>query len=349
MSENFNEKLAKSIELLKNKKNRIYFLTQDTKGNAKASVRYIYQMASALMAAGFNPIILHEKNDYVGVSNWLDPEYMRIPHKSIENQELEVSPDDFLIVPEVFGFVMDQVKYLPCAKIVLNQMHSAIVDTLQPGQTWGQFGFHKCIVTSSTIEKFVDPIMKNTSFDVLEPYISDNFYRRSLPPMPIIGIHTKDHLDTMNIIKMFYLKYPQYRWFSFRDLRGLSEKDFAQSIRDCFVSVWVDDHSSYGTFPLESMKCGVPVIGTIPNIPPYWMTETNGIWGRSYEQIIDFLAEFIQLWIEDAITEELYRQIESTVKDLPTKESFDKKVVSLFESYFNIRLEAFENQLNKSE
>ena len=40
---------------------RIYFLVQDTKGNAKASVRYIYQMEMSLKKSGYNAIILHEK------------------------------------------------------------------------------------------------------------------------------------------------------------------------------------------------------------------------------------------------------------------------------------------------
>lgn len=344
-----NEKVKNSINNLIEKKSRIYFLTQDTKGNARASVRFIYQTARTLMLAGFNPIILHEKNDYAGVSDWLGSEYMEIPHKSIEKQELEISPEDFLIVPEVFGFVMEQIKNLPCAKIVLCQMHSAIVDTLQPGQTWGQFGFHKCIVTSEPTKLFVEPIMKNTSFDILEPYISDLFTPKTLPSMPIIGIHSRDQLDTMNIIKMFYLKYPQYRWFSFRDLRGLTEKEFANSLKDCFVSVWVDYHSSYGTFPLESMKCGVPVIGVVPYLPPTWMTNTNGIWSNNYLQIIDHLAEFAQAWLEDSINNELYDQIKLTTDSLPTKEDFESKVISLFEGYLKTRQESFENQLNKSE
>ena len=35
------QKIEGSIENLKSKKSRIYFMVQDTKGNPKASVRYI--------------------------------------------------------------------------------------------------------------------------------------------------------------------------------------------------------------------------------------------------------------------------------------------------------------------
>ena len=74
------------------------------------------------------------------------------------------------------------------------------------------------------------------------------------PPMPIIGVHTRHHEDTVNLIKTFYLRFPQFRWFTFRDLRGLSHEEFANGLKDCFMSVWIDPTSSFGTFPLESMK-----------------------------------------------------------------------------------------------
>ena len=53
-------KLETAILNMEEKKSRIYFLVQDTKGNAKASVRYIYQIAKTLKDNGYNSIILHE-------------------------------------------------------------------------------------------------------------------------------------------------------------------------------------------------------------------------------------------------------------------------------------------------
>ena len=121
MDTSLNEKVKQSIQNLRDKKSRIYFLIQDTKGNAKASVRLIYQMAKSLLDTGFNPIILHEKKEYAGVVAWLDEEYMSIPHRAIEGQNLEIAPEDLIIVPEIFGYVMEQIKNLTCGKVVLNQ------------------------------------------------------------------------------------------------------------------------------------------------------------------------------------------------------------------------------------
>ena len=349
MENSLKEKVLKSIEVLKNKQARIYFLTQDTKGNAKASVRFIYQVAKTLKDAGFNPIILHEKNDYSGVAKWLGEEYMNIPHRVIEGQNLEISPEDFLIVPEIFGFMMEQVKQLPCAKVVLAQSYAYIVETLQPGQNWAQYGFFKCLTTTNSQKEYIEKVMRQSSFDVIKPYISENFYPKSQPPMPIVAVHTKEQSDAINIIKTFYLKFPQYRWFTFRDLRGLTELEFSNSLRDCFVSVWIDDESGFGTFPLESMKSNVPVIGKVPNLPAEWMTEDNGIWITDKTLFADVIADFIQNWLEDNIKPEMYEEMKKTADKYSDKQEFESSVTTLFKKFLINRADSFEEQIIKTE
>ena len=349
MENQLQEKVKQSITILREKQARIYFLVQDTKGNAKASVRLIYQMAKTLKDNGFNPIILHEKSDYAGVVAWLDEEYMSLPHRAIEGQNLEISPEDFLVIPEVFGFVMDQVKQLPCAKIVLTQQYAHMLETLQPGQTWNQFGFLKCITTSSKQKEYIERVMRQVSFDIIDPLIGEEFTPKSIPAMPIIGVHTKEQSDAINLIKTFYLKFPQYRWFTFRDLRGLSEKEFANSLRDCFLSVWIDDHSGFGTFPLESMKSNVPVIGKVPNLSPDWMNEDNGIWVTDQTLLPDLVADYAQNWLEDNIDPQIYEKMKETVERYIDKQKFESSIVSLFDGYLTTRADSFENQITKTE
>jgi hypothetical protein len=332
---------------MKEKLSRIYFIVQDTKGNAKASVRYIYQMAMVLKNNGYNSIILHEKPDYYGVSEWLDEEYMSLEHRAIEGTSLEVSPDDLIIVPEIYGFIMDQITKLPCGKIVLSQAFDHVFETLQPGQTWSSLGFYKCITTSNKQKELIESVMRTISVDVVEPYISEKFQKNEFPPKTIINIHTRDHRDTTNLIKTFYAKFPQYRWITFRDMRGLSVSEFANAMKDCFLSVWIDETSSFGTFPLESMKCKIPVVGLVPNLVPEWMNEDNGVWVNNKIQMVDFVADFLQNWLEDSINENLETEIIKTAENLTNKEDFEKISVNLFEGYLTKRLESFEEQLNK--
>lgn len=342
------EKVKLSIEKLRNKTSKIYFFVHDTKGNAKASIKYIYDMALTLKENGFNVIMLHEKSDYTGVSSWLSENYMSsLTHQVIEGQNVEIAPEDFLVVPEIFGFMMDQVKNLPCGKIVLTQSYAYMLETLQPGQTWNQFGFFKTITTSESQKNQISKVMRNQSYDIVEPFISESFQKRGLPPLPIIGVHSREQSDTINLIKTFYLRFPQYRWFTFRDLRGLSQDEFANAISECFVSVWIDRESGYGTFPLESMKVGVPVIGITPNLTPDWMNESNGVWIRDEILLPDIIADWTQNWLEDNISDEMYNNIETTVKSLPTKEDFEKRTVEVFSGYLETRAESMEEQISK--
>lgn len=339
-----------SIDNLKNKKNRLYFMVQDTKGNAKGSIRFIYQIAMTLKKQGFNSIILHEKNDYFGVDKWLGQNFMsELPHKSLEEQNLEISPEDFIILPEIFGYVMEQIKEMPCGKIVLTQSYRYMLETLQPGQTWNQFGFLKCITTNVKQKEYIESVMRGVSVDVLEPKISEPFSNNGIPPMPVIAVHSREQSDTINIIKAFYLKFPQYRWFTFRDMRGLSEKEFASSLKECFLGVWVDRESGFGTFPLECMATGVPVIGLLPDLQPVWAKENNGIWVDDLVLMPDFIADFAQNWLEDNIKPELYEEMALTAEEYKNFNLFETKTIELFTNYINTRLEAFESQISKIE
>ena len=308
-TENY-EKLERSVNNMKEKLSRIYFMVQDTKGNAKASIKYIYHMALTLKNNGYNAIILHEKPEYFGVSSWLGEEYItKLEHRSIDGTSLEISPDDLIIIPEIYGFIMEQITKLPCGKIVLSQAFDHVFETLQPGQSWPQLGFYKCITTSNKQKELIESVIRNVSVDVVEPFISEEFQKNKFPPKTIVNIHTRDHRDTTNLIKIFYIKFPQYRWITFRDLRGLTEPEFAEAMKDSFISIWIDQTSSYCTFPLESMKMGIPVLGLVPDIAPSWMTEDNGLWLNNKTLIVDVLSDFIQNWLEDNVNPQIYEQM----------------------------------------
>jgi hypothetical protein len=342
------EKLELSVKNLKDKNFKIYFFVQDTRGNANASVRYIYQLALSLKQKGFNSMILHEKSDYVGVSNWLSTEYMNeLPHTAVEGTNLQISPEDVVVIPELFGYVMPQLTNLPCFKMIVCQSYDYIFETLQAGQSWAQLGFTKCITTSEKMKEYISSNMKNVSIEVINPIISESFSPYKLPQKPIIGVHTREQRDTANLIKSFYNKFPQYRWISFKDLRGLSEQEFANSLKECMLSVWIDPTSSFGTFPLESMKCGVPVLGKVPNMSPEWINEDNGLWINDTLIFQDVVADFIQNWMEDNISEKIYNESLKTSEKYSDKTKLENEISELFEKYISNRVSIFNEEINK--
>jgi hypothetical protein len=339
------DKIKKSIQKIEEKSNKIYFFVQDTKGNAKASISYIYGMAKTLHKEGFNVIMLHEKKDFVPISIWLGDDYNELNHVCIEDTNLEVAPEDIMVIPEIFGFVMEQIKNLPCGKIVIAQAYDHILETLTPGMNWTQLGFYKCITTSETQREQIEKIMKKVSYTIIPPVISEKFKPQKFPSKPIIAVHTREQRDAINLIKQFYLKYPQYRFFTFRDLRGLTQDEFSLALQDAFLGVWIDPTSGFGTFPLECMKSGVLVLGQKPNLKPEWLTDKNGVWLDNPLMMVDVIADIIQTWLEDNLVGDIYDEASKTAEIYSNREKFESQVIELFTDFSNKRKEAFEAQL----
>jgi hypothetical protein len=290
---------------------------------------------------------MHEKKDFHDVTTWLGDEYSDIPHVSIESKTVQVHMSDLVIIPEIFGHVLEQTKEMPCEKMIFSQSYDYVLETLPPGMTWPVYGAHRAITTSPAQQKYLEALMTTVVFSQVTPKIDKRFVKSDKPQPPLIAIHTRETRDTMKIIKAFYLKFPQFKWITFRDLRGLTLTKFAEDLSESFVSVWIDDISGFGTFPLESMKCGVPVIGKVPNLKPDWLTEDNGIWTYDTNGIVDILGQFVQKWLEDEIPQDLYTSMEKTIKENYTEDKFNESVKTVFEKVYERKMKELEIQLEK--
>jgi len=75
MSKENIEKLESALGRIEENESVVYFLTYDTKSNARAGVKHIYDMALTLKNNGANVKILVEDKGYVGVESWLGEDY----------------------------------------------------------------------------------------------------------------------------------------------------------------------------------------------------------------------------------------------------------------------------------
>ena len=347
--------IESAIEKVKNKESKIVFLSPDTKGTARASVSYIYRQALILKNAGYTINILHEKNDYIKVGSWLGEEYDELEHKSIENNDLTVGPQDIIVIPEIYGNVFEQILQLPVQKVILTQSYDYLLDSFSPGKSWLDFDVMTCLTTSKTLADTISELVPTSSIEFVNPGIPGYFSPSEKPQMPVSAIHCRDQRKAAKIIKSFYLKYPLYRFISFKDMHGMTESDFAKNLKECALSIWVDDDSTFGTFPVESMKCNVPVIGKVPNIIPEWMGDDNGIWVYDENQIADLAFNYIKNWMEDSLPENLSK-VNETVEGKYTIELFEKATIEVYNTMFEkclVRLnrikETFEKTLETNE
>jgi hypothetical protein len=124
-------------------------------------------------------------------------------------------------------------------------------------------------------------------------------------------------------------------------MSGMPREKFAEQLQECFVSVWIDDLSGFGTFPIESMKCNTPVIGKMPRMLPDWMGTTdeqgnaqlkeNGVWTANINSIPDIVSTMVGLFLEGGIPEHLTENMKETAK-LYTMDELKTNVVNSYES-----------------
>lgn len=341
--------LEEQITRLKEKQSGMYFFVMDTKGNPTAGMANIYKHVKVLRELGYNAMILHEKNDYTSVGSWLGKEYGELPHVSIESQELKVKADDFVFIPEIFGNVMEQTSKLPCKRVVISQAYDYVLEMLMPGKKWLDYGITDCITTTDKQAEYLKNLMGGTLNTEVIPVSIPKFFKPSEKPRkPIIAIYTRDQRDTVKIFKTFYIKYPHLKWFTFRDMRNMPVEKFAENLSECCVSVWVDDISGFGTFPVESMKCDVPVLGKVPNMIPEWMEDKNGLWTHDMNAIPDILANYVQAWLEDASPEELYEKMGEMGKKY-TEEIQKEKIMEVYSKLIENRIAEFSEKLDLTE
>lgn len=361
MTEEQKLNVLEMLNKIDNKDFGLYFFTLDTKGNPVASVATIYDIVKALTELGYKAHILHEKNDYHGVGEWLGEGFTELPHVSIEEQELNLNSLDYIIIPEIFSNVMEQVKTFPCKKIILSQSYAYILELLGVGKRWDvDYGFNEVITTSDTQADYVKGLFPSVNTHIIPPSIPEYFKPSDKLKKPIVSILTRDQSTAVKIAKTFYLQNPLYRWVTFRELRGLPKETFAKELGESCLAVWVDDVSGFGTFPLEAMNCDTPVIGKIPDMVPEWMEEVtnkttgevnlinNGIWTNDALAIPNLISQYMRAWLEDSVPQEIMDGIAKS-KDQYTTEGQKEKVKLVFESLVANRRSEVEALLNTEE
>lgn len=351
------------IEKLENKNFSLYFFILDTKGNPTAGIANIYEHVKVLNELGYDAKILHEKNDYklfgdesgMGIADWLGDEYAKLPHASIENQNLNISAADFIVIPEVFSTLMDQVKSFPCRKIVLSQSYDYLLELLPIGKRWDiDYGFSHVITTSEKQANYLKSLFPSIKTLVVPVSIPEYFNPSDKPKIPIIAISTRNHGDAAKIAKSFYLQYPMYKWVTFKELRGISRKQFAEELGKSCLAIWIDDSSGFGTFPLEAMHCNTPVIGKIPNMVPEWMETTNeqgypeiknnGVWTNTTLNIPELISTYMKVWFEDSIPQDLIDSMKEST-GIYTAEKQKSILQNVYSALVNERKEEFKNIL----
>lgn len=312
------ERIETEIKRIDDKEFSLYFYIIDTKGNPSGSLSYIYDIALGVSNLGYKVGMLYsdDEDDFVGVAEWLGDEYANLPHFNINKNSIDIAPSDILFIPEIYSNVMTATKKLPCQRIAILQNFSKMCEFIPFGMTWADLGIFKAITTSEVNAKRLQLYFPYIDIDVITPKISNVFAKSDDIKKLVINIVSRESDDVNKIVKPFFWQYPMYKWVAFRELRGLSREEFAKSLQEAAVTIWVDDITDFGYVPLEAMKCGSIVVGKVPDVAPEWLLEDDklinaGIWVDNFASLPGVLASVIRTWTMDGIPDEIQKNADN--------------------------------------
>jgi len=332
------KRIKSEISKIDKKENNVFFFVLDTKGNPSGSLEYIYKLAKIASSEGYKVSMLYQedKNDeFVGVKDWLGEDYSNIPHYNIAKDDVEITPSDILFIPEIFANVMNQTKKLPCKRIAILQNYDYLIEQMPFAAQWGDFGIMEAITNTNHNAELLKDIFPYVKTKVITPYVDKMFGNTIAPKKMIVNIVASDQSDINRIVKPFYWKYPSFKWVSFRDLRGLPKEQFAQSLRDSAITIWIDNDTSFGYSALEAVKSGSIVIAKIPDAPLDWMYDDDGnsvgnlrnscIWFDDIKNVQKVIASAVRSWLTDTVPSKIYDEVKKVNELYPyeaTKKEF---------------------------
>jgi hypothetical protein len=336
-----------NISRLKNKDFNLYFFVIDTKGNPVSTLEYIYQTAYILKEKGYNVTLLHQDKEFIGVSDWLGEKYSNLPHANIETDNVEITPSDFIFIPEIFANVMMQTKKLPCKRVVIVQNYNHITEFMPVSQTYENLNITDVITTTKTQEEKVKEWFPYVRTHVVSPSIKPMFRESDKPKKLIVNVISKDQSLVNQIVKPFYWKNPLYKWVTFRDLRGVNQDTFCEALREAAITIWIDDNTNFGLTLLESLRCGSIVLAKVPNNPTEWMLKDGELtdsvlWFNNVDDIHNMLTSVVRSWTMDNIPEEVYES-QRYFNNLFTEEVQANEIESVYiKNIIEKRLKDFE-------
>ena len=323
-----------NISRLENKDFNLYFFVLDTKGNPSSSLEYIYQTALVLQNKGYKVTLLHQEKDFVGVGDWMGEKYANLPHLNIETDNVEITPSDFIFIPEIFSNVMMQTKKLPCKRVVIVQNYNHISEFMPVSQTYDNLNITDAIVTTKIQEEKVKGLFPTVRTHIVSPSIKKMFRPGIGPKKLIVNVVCKDQSMVNQIVKPFYWKNDLYKWITFRDLRGVTQESFAEALRESAFTIWADDTTNFGYTLLEALRCGGLVLAKVPNNPSDWMFDGDDLtksvlWFDNIDEIPEIMASLIRTWTLDKVPTEVYEN-QASFDDLYSEETQENEIEEVY-------------------
>ena len=131
-----------------------------------------------------------------------------------------------------------------------------------------------------------------------------------------------------NVIKTFNAIYPQLRWVKFREIRGMTNEEYAAALKESAFYLHLDEISSWGTAPIEAFLCKTLVAGwdgvggrEYMNSDNSWLAPNGDIFGAAVA-----LGDLVEAWIRKDIKDECWQSMRAATEIYTRKAERDSVI-----------------------
>jgi hypothetical protein len=354
------EIIEQRIQDINDKKSRFYFYLPEV-DYLTGTVSYIYDLACAVKDQGYEVIVFYHEDEYKN-EGWVTDEWASLTHKSFSqlNKEYKLRDIDFIFIPELYIKIVDEflIQKIPSEIVMISQRHQFIFFNMEIGKRWDiHYNIKNVITTTKEQASLIKDYFEKCNVEIIEPFIPDYFKKGDKPSIPHIGLFTRNEADANRFIKQFYAKYPLFSWFQFRVFRDFSRENYAKQLQDLAFCVWIDEPSSFGTFPLEAMATEKVVLGIIPELVPEWMInedkklKNNGVWIKNKLLLPSQTAKMIEIYLQGNFPETIINEGKETANKF-SKDRFLMQAEHVTNQIITKKIERlnlYKNKLNETE
>jgi len=235
----------------------IYYLVPYS-AQAHGGVRVVYRHVALLNRMGIRSAVLQ-----TGVPDrptWFASDVPLVPIDA-----LSFHSDDILVVPEFYGPSMARLDS-DIRTLVFNQggyitFNMIDLDATAPGAPYAQLERLEGIMTVSRDSADLLALsFPSVQIDIARPVVDASIFHLPTTPKKRIVAHvTTRRADELNQIRHI-LRARGTSW-ELRALRGLTETQMADALRESSVFLSLSDRDGFGLPPAEAMACGCYVVG----------------------------------------------------------------------------------------
>jgi len=341
------EKLNEILTNINSNNYNVYLYVPSIPENVYSmAVEEIYNVCFFLRKNNYNAFLItgeDEKEPEFKIPTFLSEELRNLPHLSPRKDNITVSVNDVLIVPEFFVNVMHQISEakIQCERVVLCQSATYMLDSLPPNHTWAAWGFNTVLTTSEELKSFIQRNSRvNYNIQTYQLGIPDIFKPKKIKK-PIIMYFSRNDADIKKLSKIFFMKYPELSWVLFERMQGgepfITRDKLAEKMGEIPVLLWLDKDAGFGTLPLEAMKSGAVVVGLMPEIEKeYTKKDDTAVWSNSIEVLAEQLGVIIKEWLVNNIPSVVYKNMEKISNEY-TVENHERTLVNAFSNIIENR------------